>query len=101
MKSLVELSHIFPVADDRRLFVQVIWVLVVRLQQQADGWVSGAASHGTGGVSKFPLVSLQRKIFLVGSVKHKASWVALLQEILEQKITLKPCLLCRLWVPGS
>ena len=35
---------------------------------------------GQVGYPKFPLVSLQREIFLVGSVKPKASWIALLQE---------------------
>ena len=30
------------------MMLQVIRVLVVRLQQQATGWTSGSASHGTG-----------------------------------------------------
>lgn len=30
------------------MILQVIRVLVVRLQQQAIGWTSGSATHGTG-----------------------------------------------------
>ena len=97
-------AHVSPVLVDNRLLVQVIWVLVVRLQQQADGWVSGAASHRTGGVSRVSQVSLGQS-----AAQNLFSGLCGLQNLLsssaagalEQGITLKPCMLCRLWVPGA